>query len=86
MQAGYYEKKERSYMLDVNNCADIVPWSMAEKFRLKWKKNIKKINSNGLFTRLNISNFFSALKYQPRFLVSLIRKNPVETGSLRSES
>lgn len=35
MQAGYYEKKERSYMLDVNNCADIVPWSMAEKFRLK---------------------------------------------------
>lgn len=37
MQAGYYEKKERSYMLDVNNCADIISWSMAEQFSLKLK-------------------------------------------------
>lgn len=37
MQAGYYRKKERSYMLDVNNCADVVSWSMVEQFRLKEK-------------------------------------------------
>lgn len=35
MQAGYYEKKEKIYMLDVKNCADIVSWSIAEQFRLK---------------------------------------------------